>query len=66
MKINEKSKSKSQQRFFGMVKAYKDGKLNTKNIDNKFIKKIKKAAAMSTGDIDDFAETKHKGLPQKV
>lgn len=55
------SKSKSQQRFFGMVDAYKKGEM--KNASNK----IKKAAnGMSMNDIKDFAETKHKGLPNKV
>ena len=55
------SKSKSQQRFFGMVDAYKKGELKNPS------KKIKKAADnMSMGDVKDFAETKHKGLPDKV
>lgn len=55
------SKSKSQQRFFGMVDAYKKGEM--KDASNK----IKKAAkGMSMDDVKDFAETKHKGLPEKV
>ena len=55
------SKSKAQQRFFGMVDAYKKGEM--KNASSK----IKKAAkGMSMGDVKDFAETKHKGLPEKV
>lgn len=55
------SKSKSQQRFFGMVDAYKKGEM--KNASSK----IKKAArGMSMDDVKDFAETKHKGLPEKV
>ncbi len=55
------SKSKSQQRFFGMVDAYKKGELKNAS------KKIKKTAKeMSMGDVKDFAETKHKGLPEKV
>lgn len=55
------SKSKSQQRFFGMVDAYKKGEL--KNASSN----IKKAAkGMSMDDVKDFAETKHKGLPEKV
>lgn len=55
------SKSKSQQRFFGMVDAYKKGEM--KNASSK----IKKAANdMSMSDVKDFAETKHKGLPEKV
>ena len=55
------SKSKTQQRFFGMVDAYKKGEM--KNASSK----IKKAAeGMSMSDVKDFAETKHKGLPEKV
>ena len=55
------SKSKAQQRFFGMVDAYKKGELK------KASSKIKKAAnGMPMNDVKDFAETKHKGLPEKV
>ena len=55
------SKSKAQQRFFGMVDAYKKDEM--KNASSK----IKKAAnGMSMSDVKDFAETKHDGLPEKV
>lgn len=55
------SKSKSQQRFFGMVDAYKKGELKNPS------KSIKKAAnGMSMSDVKDFAETKHDGLPETV
>lgn len=55
------SKSKSQQRFFGMVDAYKKGKL--KNPGNN----VKKAAdSMSMKTVRDFARTKHDGLPEEV
>ena len=55
------SKSKAQQRFFGMVDAYKKGEMKNAS------RKIKKAAkGMSMDDVKDFAETKHKGLPEKV
>ena len=55
------SKSKAQQRFFGMVDAYKKGKLKNPS------KKIKDASKeMTMGSVKDFAETKHKGLPEKV
>jgi hypothetical protein len=55
------SKSKAQQRFFGMVDAYKKGEIKNPS------SKIKKAAnGMSMSDVKDFAETKHKGLPEKV
>lgn len=55
------SKSKSQQRFFGMVDAYKKGEMKNPSA------KIKKAAKnMTKGEVEDFASTKHKGLPNKV
>jgi len=61
------STSKKQQKYFGMVKALKDGKLDTNKLDAEFANKIKKTAAkMSTADVKDFAETKHEGLPEKV
>ena len=53
------SKSKAQQRFFGVVKGIQKGKSGEG--------KAKKAAdTMSKKDVDDFASTKHKGLPNKV
>lgn len=52
--------SQSQQRLFGMVHAYKKGKL--KNAP----KKIKDVADhISDGDARDFAKTKSSGLPEK-
>lgn len=55
------SKSKSQQRFFGMVDAYQKGKLKDAS------KKIKDAAkSMTKKEVHDFAATKHKGLPEEV
>lgn len=60
--LNEKAKSKAQQRFMGMVHAYQKGEL-----DGKVSPAIKKAAAsMSDKDAEDFASTKHKGLPDHV
>ena len=59
--INEKSKSVAQQRFFGMVDAYKKGDMPK----SKASKAVKKAAeGMTKKEVKDFAETKHKGLPQ--
>jgi hypothetical protein len=54
------SKSKSQQRFFGLVrKCQKTGECLSP--------KIKKVADnISDKDAKDFAKTKHKGLPKKV
>ena len=55
------SKSKSQQRFFGMVDAYKKGELKHPS------KEIKQAAdGMTKKQVKDFASTKHKGLPEEV
>ena len=54
------SKSIAQQRFFGVVKGIQQG-------TGKGTGKAKKAARdMSASDVDDFASTKHKGLPKKV
>ena len=54
------AKSKSQQRFFGVVKGIQKG-------SSKGSGKAKKAARdMDPTDVDDFARTKHKGLPNKV
>lgn len=61
------SKSKKQQKFFGMVTAFKKGELDTKGMDKELVYKIKKATgSMKAKDVKDFAETKHKGLPEKV
>ena len=53
------SVSKSQQRFFGMVKACKEtGKCASEKIQ-------KAAEGMSKKQIDAFARTKHTDLPEK-
>lgn len=53
------AKSKAQQRFFGMVDAYKKGEMPDAS------QEIKDAAkSMTKKQIKDFAETKHKGLPE--
>lgn len=52
--------SKAQQRFFGMVDAYRKGDLKSSEVS----KDIKRAADdMSMKEIKKFAKTKHKGLP---
>ena len=53
--------SKSQQRLFGMIHAYQKGKL--KNAPSK-IKKLSKTIGKDSAT--HFAETKHKGLPERV
>jgi len=61
--LNEKAVSKSQQRFMGMVKAVQNGDLNPNEVGEK----IKKAAqTMKSKDVEDFASTKHKDLPEKI
>lgn len=55
------AKSKAQQRFMGMVRAYQKGQLRTSS------KQISDAAhSMSIKDVKDFATTKHDGLPEHV
>ena len=54
------SKSKAQQRFFGVVRGIQKGTGKGKG-------KAKKAAKdMDAKDVEDFASTKHKGLPNRV
>ena len=57
------SKSKSQQRFMGMVHALQKGEIKPSKVSDK-IKKV--AKSIDYDDADDFASTKHKGLPNKV
>ena len=58
--ITERAKSKSQQRFFGMVRATQKGEMEGGSSEV-----AKAAASMSKSDVKDFAKTKHKGLPEK-
>ena len=56
--LSEKAKSKSQQRFMGMVyKCQETGDCPSE--------KIKKAAKMPEKAAKDFASTKHTSLPEK-
>jgi outer membrane lipoprotein SlyB len=58
--IQEKAVSKKQQRFMGMVHAAQKGeKPASKEV-------AKTAKGMKKTDAEDFASTKHKGLPEKV
>lgn len=81
MELNEKAKSKSQQRLFGMVSAYNKGSLDLDGLPASLAKKIKGIAdgqRKKTGDkrkftkgvnknkIKDLASTKHEDLPEKV
>jgi hypothetical protein len=57
--VNEKAVSKKQQKFMGMVHAAQKGeKPASKEV-------AKTAKTMGKKDAEDFASTKHKGLPEK-
>jgi hypothetical protein len=62
-KIQEKSKSAAQQRLFGMAHAVQKGELSPDKVGGA-VKKI--AKDVSPKDVEDFASTKHKNLPEKV
>ena len=53
------AKSKSQQRFMGMVRSAQKGEKPASGAVAKAAKSMKKS------DVKDFASTKHKGLPNK-
>tara|TARA_B100001996_G_scaffold318524_1_gene262114 strand:- start:1249 stop:1623 length:375 start_codon:yes stop_codon:yes gene_type:complete len=57
--IAEKSVSKKQQRFFGMVRAAQKGEM-----ENPSPEIAKVAATVSKSDVKKMASTKHKGLPE--
>jgi len=62
-KLEEKAKSENQQQFMGMVYAYKKGELDDSEVSDE----VKKAAEdISLDDAEDFASTKHDGVPEKV
>ena len=54
------SKSKSQQRFFGIVRGIQKGSSK----GSKTAKDV--AGRMNPDDVEDYAKTKHSGLPYKV
>ena len=57
------SVSKAQQKFMGIVHAYKKGDIPASKVS----KAVKDAAkSMKKKSAKDFASTKHKGLPSKV
>ena len=57
--LDEKAVSKKQQKFMGMVHAAQKGEKAASPEVAKVAKSMKK------GDVKDFAQTKHKGLPEK-
>ena len=61
------SKSKTQQRLMGLALAYKTGEIKAKDLSPEYADEIKKLAkSMTEKQLRDFAQTKHKGLPEKV
>ena len=58
--VNEKSVSKQQQKIMGLALSVKKGKTPKSKVSKK-VKDI--AKDMSKKDLEDFASTKHKGLP---
>ena len=55
--------SKQQQKFMGLVLAYKRGEVPASKV-SKNVKQV--AASMSEKELEKYAGTKHKGLPKKV
>ena len=61
--LKEKAVSKQQQKLMGLALAYKRGEVS----DNEVSDSVKNMAkSMSEKELEDFAGTKHKGLPDKV
>lgn len=55
------AKSKAQKKFFGLLYAYKKGKVKS------LPKRLKKIAdSMTLKDLKDFTKTKEKDLPNKI
>ena len=59
LQLDEKSLSKQQQKFMGMVYAVKKGDMEAPSPEV-----AKAAAGMTKQQAKDFAKTKHKGLPE--
>ena len=60
--LKEKAVSKQQQKLMGLALAYKRGEVEDSEVSDA-VKDL--AKSMSTKELEDFASTKHKGLPQK-
>ena len=61
--LEEKSVSKQQQKIMGLALSVKKGDTPKSKVSKKVQKMAKE---MSKKDLEDFARTKHKGLPTKV
>lgn len=57
------SESKSQQRYFGMVRAIQEGKLNPRKVSPKMRQTAKEISPQAA---HEFAHTKRQGLPEHV
>ena len=58
------SKSKSQQRLFGMAYAARKGEISKSDLPDEVEDIVD--SDMSTKDIKKFAKTNHKGLPERL
>ena len=61
--LKEKDTSQQQQKLMGLALAYKRGEVPEDEVSDT-VKAL--ADRMSEKDLEDFASTKHKGLPKKV
>jgi len=61
--LNESSKSKSQQRFFGLVRAVQKGDIKPSEVSQNIVKAAKK---ISHKDVIDFVSIKTDKLPEKI
>jgi len=61
--LQEKAVSKQQQKLMGLALAYKRGEVSGDKVSDA-VKDL--AKGMSEKELEDFAKTKHKGLPDKV
>lgn len=61
------SKSRSQQRLMAMALKWKKGKFDSKDLDPKLVDKLKSISkSMSQSELEKWASTKHRGLPNKI
>lgn len=61
------ARSRTQQRLFGQALALKRGEIKRSDLDPRWAQEIANLAdSMSIKKLKDFAETKHKNLPEKV
>ncbi len=61
--VDEKAVSKAQQRFMGMVHGVQTGDIPKNKVSGSILKTAK---SMKSNDVEDFASTKHKNLPDKI